>query len=842
MMMMMMSFLSSVSGLFPTFCVYSFLHLSLMDGAGRSEKSESGIYAEVKTQSVFVLAVSLCLSVSLRSLYSLCLVWLIEVKNKKKKMSGERAKFRRSPHCTRESRKLLQAHNNTRQNTITQSAKSRGKPSILFCFHHFLFFISLSFFFLLSFIMAAAFCFGLPCLCLACPCLALPCPPVLALLRTYFQSPQYRRRCGLEEKCREDKHNFHCVPETTDCRFHTYPARVTSCLEATNRVRKEKLQDKCQRGARGLQLLQGCKRCRELAEGKRPTQFMTLLQTPEILFDLQGNRKQKHYVLGRKTKGAVRNVALAKKRDAEQREATLRPMLDSDGKANTFEDKRFGEGQDISEEEKDLMRFKKIQADRFNPSRGKRNFNIEDDDEGDGSGSLSNAAPGFELTHGGKPLNELRNMQFDEVDSRMQENAEYDGLGAEIVEQLHFGGGAGTSSNSDVKKTREEIYAELISKSKKFRAERAKQKAQDDVEMDRLDDALDDIRGLLSFQPSKPSKKDELKDMMRRVLGDGADSSSKAKDGKEQPKAKKGAGKVVDDDDDDFEKLARSMLYEARAQATDRTKTEEEKAKEEHARLRKLEKERVERMTADTSIPAPKRAVTDDDLGTNYVIDPAFSQIYSDESDEEGSPILSDSDSDEGRQSRSRSASKFGSDDDSDGEDGFDKDEHSKGKTGDHSEASTDEMPFIVPCPRSLREMQSMVQRWVSVGTDAKARKDAMTVLLSRIRKSNSIHLHADNRAKLSKFCRILLRLVCTEASATALYEYIGDPCAKELFALSQIFPKASGDAFREELSSLRKRCLLEVQAKDALRCWPKIGELLALRIMLSVFPTSDYR
>lgn len=29
---------------------------------------------------------------------------------------------------------------------------------------------------------------------------------------------------------------------------------------------------------------------------------------------------------------------------------------------------------------------------------------------------------------------------------------------------------------------------------------------------------------------------------------------------------------------------------------------------------------------------------------------------------------------------------------------------------------------------------------------------------------------------------------------------------------------------------------------KNALRCWPKVGELLALRIMLSVFPTSDYR
>ena len=63
--MMMMSFLSSVLGLFPTFCVYSFLHLSLMDGAGCSEKSDSGINAEVKKQFVFVfvLAVSLCLSV-----------------------------------------------------------------------------------------------------------------------------------------------------------------------------------------------------------------------------------------------------------------------------------------------------------------------------------------------------------------------------------------------------------------------------------------------------------------------------------------------------------------------------------------------------------------------------------------------------------------------------------------------------------------------------------------------------------------------------------------------------------------------------------------------------------
>ena len=109
------------------------------------------------------------------------------------------------------------------------------------------------------------------------------------------------------------------------------------------------------------------------------------------------------------------------------------------------------------------------------------------------------------LTPGGNSVNELdfgRHLREDGYGS------DEDMLGDEIVDQLHFGGGAaregnmlgGSTGPNGHKKTREEIYRELIAKSKAYKAERQQQKREDMEEQDRLDGEMDELTKLLSFR------------------------------------------------------------------------------------------------------------------------------------------------------------------------------------------------------------------------------------------------------------------------------------------------------------------------------------------------------
>eukprot|EP00033_Pygsuia_biforma_P002429 GCRY01002693.1.p2 GENE.GCRY01002693.1~~GCRY01002693.1.p2 ORF type:complete len:255 (-),score=57.03 GCRY01002693.1:217-981(-) len=179
-------------------------------------------------------------------------------------------------------------------------------------------------------------------------------------------------------------------------------------------------------------------------------------------FELKVQRK-KHDVFGRNVKGTKQNVGQARDQSIKERKNTLLVEYKQRDKANTFVDRRFGEGdQSLSLEDKMLMRFQKERQKVI--AKGSR-FNLEDEDE---------------LTHLGQSLGALTKDDFTE-EMELSEGEEID---AATVAEDHFGGGlfkrkteqtgkqpraAAVSQESeevDSLKTKQERMDEIIAKSK----------------------------------------------------------------------------------------------------------------------------------------------------------------------------------------------------------------------------------------------------------------------------------------------------------------------------------------------------------------------------------------
>ena len=101
-----------------------------------------------------------------------------------------------------------------------------------------------------------------------------------------------------------------------------------------------------------------------------------------------------------------------------------------------------------------------------------------------------------------------------------------------------------------------------------------------------LDDDLSGIRGLLDFVKPKKAQKTSLDTedpmaLLAQIRGEAAAEEKK------------------EEEEDEFMVEARKLALESRAQASDRLKTPEEIAKEEHAQLQRLEQARIRRMNGE---------------------------------------------------------------------------------------------------------------------------------------------------------------------------------------------------------------------------------------------------
>ena len=194
---------------------------------------------------------------------------------------------------------------------------------------------------------------------------------------------------------------------------------------------------------------------------------------------------KKHDVLGRVrgTKAAAKSVAKARSEAWESRKKTLGIEARQEGKSNSFVDRRFGEQEDLPEEDKMLMRFQRERMARVK----KGTFNIDDEEEDI-------------LTHKGMSLSSMSKVDMDDFSS--DDDA---GVTAADTKNFNFGGGFVQAFDDQEgeeaearRKTKKEVMEEIIAKSKMYKAERRREKAEDEDFLDELNTKFNSLEGLLA--------------------------------------------------------------------------------------------------------------------------------------------------------------------------------------------------------------------------------------------------------------------------------------------------------------------------------------------------------
>ncbi|CAN8012088.1 unnamed protein product [Ixodes pacificus] len=256
-------------------------------------------------------------------------------------------------------------------------------------------------------------------------------------------------------------------------------------------------------------------------------------------FEVKVN-KQRHDVLGRKSKndrglpGVSRSKAIKKRNETLLQEYVLR------NKSSAFVDKRIGEfDSEMNPDDKMAARL----AQERKISQKKSVFSLNEEEE---------------LTHLGKSINDMERHD----DPRSDDEDLYDKLGRDFADKTNFGGFLTKADpSSDSAKSRKEAIDQLIAESKKLKYERQVQKDENFELTERLDNDWKQFQGLLASSRLKKKPTE--------------------------------AGK---ESTDDYDVLVKQLRFAPRAgTATERVKTADEVAKEERKQLEKLEEERKQR-------------------------------------------------------------------------------------------------------------------------------------------------------------------------------------------------------------------------------------------------------
>jgi len=257
---------------------------------------------------------------------------------------------------------------------------------------------------------------------------------------------------------------------------------------------------------------------------------------------------------GRGRKGARAGSLAAARGDAERRrEATLLEEYKALGGANVFDDRRIlGGPGGVGGGGAAVAAFR---AERRREQRQKL-FALTEEE-----------GPDSELlTHGGVPLGEAGG--FLGSAGAPEEGDDGGFLEKEMTQQLHFGGGEGR------RKSKREAMAELIAKSKAFRAERARQKETDLDILDDVDAEFADIRRNLQLAKGREGGRGAARLSSREAVGD-----------------------------EGFDAVAAGLNRGGRGRAGDALPTPEELAEQERKRLETLEQLRLKRAREETRDP-----------------------------------------------------------------------------------------------------------------------------------------------------------------------------------------------------------------------------------------------
>lgn len=533
-------------------------------------------------------------------------------------------------------------------------------------------------------------------------------------------------------------------------------------------------------------------------------------------FDVTSNRP----ATGNAAKGIYGRPTEARAAAEERRKETLLVEMQRRQKVGGLVDRRFGEDDaNMTPEEKALERFA-LEKQR---SHKRAVFDLEDDDAGES----------FGLTHMGKSLslngpNITDDYEEDDMDAGSDDDDE--GRKAYLKRKLMTEGEAEAEDDQpERKKTKAEVMKEVIAKSKFHKAERqAAKEADEDLRME-LDDELPNLRELLFTR--------------------GKDAGSAAKSSAAQELQK------------EYDLQVRSLAADRRAQPTDRTKTEEEKAEEEATKLRELEQKRQRRMEGKEDSedePEDESEAEEDDangpvqfiekdevdtfgLGKGIKLRPTATELGFDDEDDffvednliaEGSD-LSLSEVESGDEESDQS------DDDDDQEAEEEEDEFTRGilneeetknpafslKEDGTRDATTtkedaDGLPYVFSCPETHEALLKMTKA-VPV--------EKLPVVVQRIRALHHSKLDSSNKGKLGNFARVLIQHLPYLATQGAPFATI-ESLVRHVHSMAKTYPVEIANELRSHIEDISTRPL------DI-----SVGDLIILTTIGTIFPTSDH-
>ncbi|NWW53218.1 NOP14 protein, partial [Pedionomus torquatus] len=540
-------------------------------------------------------------------------------------------------------------------------------------------------------------------------------------------------------------------------------------------------------------------------------------------FEVKVNR-QKFNILGRKTKNDVGLPGVSRSKAIKKRTQTLLKEYKEREKTNVFKDRRFGEyNTKISPEEKMIRRFTLERQQNY----GKKNiYNLNEDEE---------------LTHYGQSLAEIEKLN-DIVDSD-SDTEERGTLSAELT-AAHFGGGGGLlrkkasseqQEEEEKPKSRKELIEEMIAKSKQQKQERQSQRESALELTEKLDNDWKEIQTLFAHKAPKSERKDKAV---------------------EKPKP------------DDYDMIVRELGFEMKAKPSERMKTEEELAKEEQARLQKLEADRLRRMHGIDEQANKKKPshVSADDLADGFILDKDDRLLLSykdgkmnieneeegekgEEEEEEGGKEDNENEEESEEESANEDEEDSSADNHSDlvsdlesEEEAAGNEEQKKHKTNENEsqsvkelgpkmEAAKAELPYTFAVPESYETFKSLLT--------GRTIEQQLTIL-ERIQKCNHPSLAAGNKAKLEKLFVFLLDYIGELATLDLPELRTIDKLVLPLYNLCQMFPEAASDSIKFILRDAAHDMeeVIEVKGRATL---PGLDTLIYLKITSLLFPTSDF-
>ncbi|EXJ88177.1 hypothetical protein A1O1_05106 [Capronia coronata CBS 617.96] len=520
----------------------------------------------------------------------------------------------------------------------------------------------------------------------------------------------------------------------------------------------------------------------------------------------------------------------------ERRRETLLKEMQSRNKVGGLLDRRFGENDPtMTPEERAAERFA-----RQNERKLKKTsvFNLEDDSEEE-----------IALTHGGRSLglgDRLKDdFEEDDLSSPQSEDGDFETQDDRPRKRLRIEDGEALVEGEDDaiperKKTKNEVMKEIIAKSKMYKAERQAAKADDDDLRAELD------KGMSEFYEALRGHKPPEKQLPSPPTTEPEPHMNPAR-------AAMLAGKPREDAEKEYEANLRQLRLEARSKPSVRTKTDEEKAAEEAARLEELERKRIRRMKGEAEssededegeadadadvVPGPDEDFGEDDAEAFGLVAPApppppRKELDVEDEDEfvlEDDLIASDSEAEmASEQGLEESDSEDESDDDGDDDfiNGLVLPEGSKPaaqtKTSEKSSTSKN-LAYTFPCPQSHTEFLDVLK-------DTKLTD--LPTIVQRIRALYHKGLAPGNQENLDTFAGVLTQQAVYLADTERDVPFpVLESLLRHLHSMAKGSSEAVGTAFKHHLETIADQRPLQLST----------GDLIILTGVSTIFPTSDH-